>query len=120
MREIPTPGGSAEGCYSVRVDPEGRIFVVYSNSNLLRVFDPQGDLLATLWGEAGVGPGQFQGLRDVAFDAQRGLLYASDAANSRIQQFAWRSALAARSSSPIASASVCTATSWASWPIPSI
>ncbi len=77
----------AEGCYSVRVDAEGRIFAVYNNTNHLRVFDPQGRLLATLWGATGTGPGEFIGLRDVAFDTQRGLLYASDAGNSRIQQF---------------------------------
>jgi sugar lactone lactonase YvrE len=87
VRELPTPGDGPEGCYSVRVDSEGRVFVVYSATNRLRVFDPQGELLATLWGETGTDPGQFQGLRDVAFDPARGLLYASDAANSRIQQF---------------------------------
>jgi len=88
LREIPTPGDVDEGCYSARVDSEGRIFAVYNTTNRLRVFDSQGELLATLWGETGTGPGQFQGLRDVAFDPARGLLYASDAANSRIQQFA--------------------------------
>lgn len=88
VREIITPGDDgAEGCYSVRVDSAGRILAVYNSTNHLRVFDAQGTLLATLWGETGVGPGQFLGLRDVAVDAQRGLLYASDAGNSRIQQF---------------------------------
>jgi len=88
VREIVAPGDDgAEGCYSVRVDEEGRIFAVYNNTNHLRIFDPQGSLLATLWGATGTGPGEFIGLRDVAFDAQRGLLYASDAGNSRIQQF---------------------------------
>jgi sugar lactone lactonase YvrE len=88
LREITAPGDDgAEGCYSVRVDDAGRILAVYNNTNHLRVFDPQGKLLATLWGETGVGPGQFLGLRDVAVDAQRGLLYASDAGNSRIQLF---------------------------------
>jgi sugar lactone lactonase YvrE len=88
VREIVTPGeDGAEGCYSVRVDAEGRIFAVYNNTNHLGVFDPQGRLLATLWGATGTGPGEFIGLRDVAFDTQRGLLYASDAGNSRIQQF---------------------------------
>jgi DNA-binding beta-propeller fold protein YncE len=88
VREIVAPGDDgAEGCYSVRVDDAGRIFAVYNNTDHLRVFDGQGKLLATLWGETGTGPGQFIGLRDVAIDAPRGLLYASDAGNSRIQQF---------------------------------
>lgn len=88
VREIVAPGDDgAEGCYSVRVDSSGRIFAVYNNTNHLRIFDGQGKLLATLWGETGTGPGQFLGLRDVAFDPQRGQLYASDAGNSRIQQF---------------------------------
>lgn len=88
VREIvPPDADGAQGCYSVRVDGAGRIFAVYNNTNHLRVFDGQGRLLATLWGETGTGPGQFIGLRDVAFDAPRGLLYASDAGNSRIQQF---------------------------------
>ncbi len=88
VREVVAPGDDgAEGCYSVRVDGAGRIFAVYNNTNHLRVFDPQGRLLATLWGATGTGPGEFIGLRDVAFDTQRGLLYASDAGNSRIQQF---------------------------------
>lgn len=88
VREIVAPDDDgAEGCYSVRVDDAGRIFAVYNNTDHLRVFDGQGKLLATLWGETGTGPGQFIGLRDVAIDALRGLLYASDAGNSRIQQF---------------------------------
>jgi sugar lactone lactonase YvrE len=88
VREIVAPGDDgAEGCYSVRVDDAGRIYAVYNTTNHLRIFDSQGKLLDTLWGEAGAGPGQFLGLRDVAIDAQRGLLYASDAGNSRIQQF---------------------------------
>lgn len=88
VREISAPDDDgAEGCYSVRVDSAGRIFAVYNNTNHLRVFDAQGTLLATLWGDAGTEPGEFLGLRDIAFDAQRGLLYASDAGNSRIQQF---------------------------------
>ncbi len=87
-REIIAPDDDgAEGCYSVRVDDEGRIFAVYNNTNHLRVFDAEGRLLATLWGVTGAGPGEFLGLRDVAIDEQRGLLYASDAGNSRIQQF---------------------------------
>lgn len=87
LREIPTPGGSPEGCYAVHVDPEGRIFVVYSTTNQVRVFDAQGKLLSTLWGASGTGSGQFYGLRDVALDLQRKVLYATDASNSRIQAF---------------------------------
>jgi DNA-binding beta-propeller fold protein YncE len=87
IREIPTPGGNPEGCYAVHVDPQGRIFAVYNTTNQLRVFDAQGQLLSTLWGTTGTGPGEFYGLRDIALDPTRGALYASDASNSRIQRF---------------------------------
>lgn len=90
VREILTPpDGTAEGCYGVHVDSQGRLFAVYNSSNQLRVFDRQGHLLSTLWGTTGSGPGEFYGLRDIALDPQRGLLYASDQGNSRIQQFSY-------------------------------
>ena len=92
-REIIAPdSGSPEGCLSVRVDPQGRIFMVDNSSNRVRVLDPQGNLLSTLWGTTGSGPGEFLGLRDIALDTQRGLLYASDGGNSRIQQFSLETA----------------------------
>ena len=88
VREIIAPdGGSPENCLSVHVDPQGRIFMVNNSSNRVRVLDSQGELLSTLWGTTGAGPGEFLGLRDIAIDSERGLLYASDAGNSRIQQF---------------------------------
>jgi DNA-binding beta-propeller fold protein YncE len=90
VREILTPpSGAAEGCYGVHVDPQGRLFAVYNSSNRLRVFDSQGKLLSTLWGTSGSGPGEFYGLRDIALDTRRGLLYASDQGNSRVQQFSY-------------------------------
>lgn len=76
-----------EGCYSVRVDRQGRIYVVYSTSNRLRVWNADGEPLGTFWGQTGSAPGEFDGLHDVAVDTRRNLLYASDTNNSRIQQF---------------------------------
>lgn len=75
------------GCYSVHVDKQGRVLVTYANSNQLRIFNSDGTLLATFWGKIGNGPGEFEGLYDVAWDSRRNLLYATDTANSRIQQF---------------------------------
>ena len=89
VREIGTSeGASHEGCYSVRVDPEGRVLVVYNFSGKLRIYSAEGEQLASLFGVKGSGPGEFDGLLDVAVDSERGLLYATDTLNSRVQQFA--------------------------------
>ncbi len=88
VREIIAPdNGNPESCLSVHVDSQGRIFMVNNSTNRVRILDSQGNLLSTLWGTTGSGPGEFLGLRDIAIDSERGLLYASDAGNSRIQQF---------------------------------
>jgi DNA-binding beta-propeller fold protein YncE len=88
VRELVTPGDSGrDGCYSVDVVPQGRVYVSYGRANQLRIFDAQGELLSTFWGKTGSGSGEFDGLNDVAVDGQRGLLYATDETNSRIQQF---------------------------------
>ena len=93
VREIIAPdNGSPEGCLSVRVDSQGRIFMVNNSTNRVRILDSQGELLSTLWGTTGSGPGEFLGLRDIAIDGERGLLYASDSGNSRIQQFSLETA----------------------------
>lgn len=93
VREIIAPdGGSPEGCMSVHVDPQGRIFMVNNSTNRVYILDSQGELLSTLWGTTGSGPGEFLGLRDIAIDSERGLLYASDSGNSRIQQFSLETA----------------------------
>ena len=93
VREIIAPdNGNPESCLSVHVDPQGRIFMVNNSTNRVRILDPQGELLSTLWGTTGSGPGEFLGLRDIAIDSKRGLLYASDSGNSRIQQFSFETA----------------------------
>jgi DNA-binding beta-propeller fold protein YncE len=73
--------------YGLDIDGQGRVFVAGFDSNAVRVFGANGVQLAAFFGERGSGEGQFKGMVDVAIDDQRGLLYATDQFNSRVQQF---------------------------------
>lgn len=73
--------------YGLDIDQQGRLYVANFDSNSVRVFDATGELITDLFGQRGSEPGQFNGLSYVAVDSQRSLLYASDEANSRVQQF---------------------------------
>jgi DNA-binding beta-propeller fold protein YncE len=73
--------------YGLDIDSQGRIYVADFDANTVRVFETNGQVIATLFGQHGSEPGQFNGLSYVAVDSQRNLLYASDEANSRVQQF---------------------------------
>lgn len=73
--------------YGLDLDNAGRIYVADLSADGVRVFNPNGDLLAEWFGENGDGEGEFDGLNDVAVDDTRGLLYAVDIYNSRVQQF---------------------------------
>jgi DNA-binding beta-propeller fold protein YncE len=73
--------------YALEVDGADRVYVADYGTNQIRVFDAQGQLLTTLFGEVGDGQGQFNGLNDVAVDDERNLLYVVDNFNSRVQQF---------------------------------
>ena len=88
LRELVAPGDEGyDGCNDVHIDQQGRVWVAFNVADQVRVFSPQGQLLATFFGETGAAPGQFNGLQGLAVDSQRGLLYASDSINSRVQQF---------------------------------
>jgi DNA-binding beta-propeller fold protein YncE len=69
------------------VDEAGRIYVADLGANAVRVFDPQGRLLTRFFGVYGAAAGEFRDLADVAVDSERGLLYAVDSINGRLQQF---------------------------------
>ena len=73
--------------YGLEVDGADRVYVADYGTNQIRVFEAQGELLTTLFGETGDGEGQFNGLNDVAVDDERNLLYVVDNFNSRVQQF---------------------------------
>lgn len=73
--------------YGLDVDSEGRLYTADFGSSTVRVFSPQGQLLGELFGRAGQGDGEFNGLSDVAVDDTHSWLYVSDNLNSRIQQF---------------------------------
>ena len=73
--------------YGLDIDSQDRVYVADFGTNTVRIFDPQGRQLGTLFGQLGKEDGQFNGLIDVAFDEERGLLTVVDQFNSRIQQF---------------------------------
>jgi DNA-binding beta-propeller fold protein YncE len=77
----------AHSPYGLDVDGAGRVYVADYGSATVRIFDPDGGLLSTLFGVVGEADGQFEGLSDVAVDDTRGLLYVTDNLNSRVQQF---------------------------------
>ncbi len=93
LREIggkdyfPGSGSPTNTPYGLDVDGQDRVYIVDFNTNTLRIFDVQGHLLGTFFGETGEEPGQFNGINDVAVDDTRGLIYLTDSVNCRIQQF---------------------------------
>ncbi len=70
---------------TVAVGPEGRLAVPDQELDRVRVYGPEGRLLADLGGE-GAGPGEFRGPRDAAFTAD-GRLWVSDVSNGRLARF---------------------------------
>jgi DNA-binding beta-propeller fold protein YncE len=73
--------------YGLAIDRQDRVYVADFDANRVRVFDAEGQTIARFFGEKGRQLGQFNGLSHVAVDSQRHLLYATDEANSRVQQF---------------------------------
>lgn len=73
--------------YGLDIDSQDRVYVADFGTNTVRVFDPHGRQLVTLFGQVGDQDGQFNGLIDVAVDEAQGLLTVVDQFNSRVQQF---------------------------------
>jgi DNA-binding beta-propeller fold protein YncE len=65
------------------MDSQKRIYVVDVLAHQIDIYSTSGQHLAT-FGEAGVGPGQFQYPEDIALDA-RGRIYISDRQNNQVQ-----------------------------------
>jgi sugar lactone lactonase YvrE len=82
-----TPGSTFNRPTDVAWDRAGNIYVADGLGNVNRVakFDKDGRFL-THWGSTGSGPGQFNGVKALAVDAQ-GNVYAADIGNRRIQVF---------------------------------
>jgi sugar lactone lactonase YvrE len=82
-----TPGSSFNRPADVAWDSAGNIYIAdgLGTNNRIAKFDKDGRFI-THWGSTGSGPGQFNGVKAVAVDAQ-GNVYAADLGNKRIQVF---------------------------------
>jgi DNA-binding beta-propeller fold protein YncE len=80
-------GENPSNPYGLGIDASGRIYVADFAVNTMRVFDLEGNPLATFFGKTGSGDDEYTGLNDVAVDNTRGLLYATDSINSRVKQY---------------------------------
>lgn len=99
--EPPVVAFSSEGVYErgwgqelfkvphgLRIDPQGHLWTTDNGNHVLRKFDRQGNLLATL-GVVGKPAGGADGFRapdDLVFDST-GAMYVADSGNSRIAKF---------------------------------
>jgi len=82
-----TPGSSFSRPSDVAWDQAGNIYIADGTgaNNRIAKFDKDGRFIAH-WGSTGSGPGQFNGVKALAIDAQ-GNVYAADIGNKRIQVF---------------------------------
>jgi len=82
-----TPGSTFSRPADVAWDRDGNIYVAdgMGSNNRVAKFDRDGRFVAQ-WGTTGTGPGQFNGVKAIAVDAE-GQVYVADAGNKRIQVF---------------------------------
>jgi DNA-binding beta-propeller fold protein YncE len=68
------------------IDRDGNLLVSDSHYHCLRIYSPEGKLLRTLGGEAGIGPGQFGYVSDAVQDAEGFYYVAEFGENQRISK----------------------------------
>ncbi len=71
--------------YALEVDQQGRVYISDYGTSTIRVFDPNGKLITSLFKNDG--EYVFQGLGDVAIDESRSLMYVVDYYASLVVQF---------------------------------
>lgn len=72
--------------YGLDIDLAGNLYVADYSSGAIRIFNPQGELLTTLFTDV-PDDQRYIGLNDVAVDDERNLLYAVDFDGSRLDQY---------------------------------
>ncbi len=68
------------------IDREGNLLVSDSHYHCLRIYTPEGELLRTIGGEAGTGPGQFAYICDAVQDSDGYIYVAEFGENQRIDK----------------------------------
>ena len=86
-RDPGVPGSGLNRPTDVAWDRAGNIYIAdgIGTNNRVAKFDKDGRFIKH-WGSTGAGPGQFNGVKAIAVDAQ-GNVYVADAGNKRIQVF---------------------------------
>jgi len=79
------PGRRFRSPAGIAVDDDGNLFVAELEAHRIQKLGPRGRILK-VWGQKGIGPGEFLYPRDAALGAE-GFLYVVDAEGSRVQKF---------------------------------
>lgn len=83
-----TPDHRDDGPSGMSIDQDGNLLVSDTHCHCLRIYSPQGQLLRTIGGEAGTGPGQLAYVAKTVQDEDGNYYLAEYAENNRITKLA--------------------------------